>query len=114
MATWEEFSAITRHLEGVVQRKTLNRSEQVGEIEALIDKRGNMMQTLPEPGETEKHIVRDVLERDKTINQRLEMIFTGVKEDMRNNKKQKSTKNQYTNPYQNVAGSDGMFLDSKK
>ncbi|QAS53709.1 flagellar protein FliT [Halobacillus litoralis] len=116
MSVWTEFSSITKKLDEVVHQQVTekNRTALIEEVEVLLDKRASMLENLPEPSQEEKPLVKEVLQRDLKINQKLEFLFDGLKGDMRNMKKQKSSKQRYINPYQSVSGYDGMYLDHKK
>ncbi|WP_281975966.1 flagellar protein FliT [Halobacillus litoralis] len=116
MSIWTEFSSITNKLDEVVHQQVTekNRTAVIDEVEVLLDKRASMLENLPEPSQEEKPLVKEVLQRDLKINQKLEFLFDGLKDDMRNMKKQKSSKQRYINPYQSVSGYDGMYLDHKK
>ncbi|MGP4061274.1 flagellar protein FliT [Halobacillus sp. H74] len=116
MSVWTEFSSITKKLDEVVHQQVTekNRTAVIDEVEVLLEKRASMLENLPEPSREEKPLVKDVLQRDLKINQKLEFLFDGLKGDMRNMKKQKSSKQRYINPYQSVSGYDGMYLDHKK
>ncbi|MBA2175573.1 flagellar protein FliT [Halobacillus locisalis] len=114
MSTWQQFLTITTKLDEIVHSPTEKRSHVVEEVERLLEEREAIMYELPQPTEAEKPLLEEVKKRDLKINQKLEFLFNDLKRDMRNNKKQKASKKQYTNPYQNVSSYDGMFLDSKK
>lgn len=116
MSVWTEFSSITKKLDEVVHQQVTekNREAVIGEVEDLLEKRASMLENLPEPSQEEKPLVKEVLQLDLKINQKLEFLFDGLKGDMRNMKKQKSSKQRYINPYQSVSGYDGMYLDHKK
>lgn len=113
MASWQQFLTITKELDELVHSKE-KRSDVVSHLERLLDQRETMMRELEQPTEEEKPLLEEIKKRDLKINQKLEFLFNDLKRDMRNNKKQKASKKQYTNPYQNVSSYDGMFLDSKK
>ncbi|WP_079478180.1 flagellar protein FliT [Halobacillus salinus] len=114
MATWQQFLHITKELDDLVHSRTEKRAKIVSKLEHLLNQRQVMMHKLEQPNEEEKPLLEEVKKRDLKINQKLEFLFHDLKRDMRNNKKQKASKKQYTNPYQNVSSYDGMFLDSKK
>ncbi|REJ10188.1 flagellar protein FliT [Halobacillus trueperi] len=116
MGVWTEFASITEELDDVVHQPVneKNRTAFIEEVETLLDKRAAMLEQLSEPSQEEKPLVKEVQKRDLKINQKLEFLFEGLKRDMRNAKKQKSSKQRYVNPYQSVSGYDGMYLDHKK
>ncbi|MFD2922582.1 flagellar protein FliT [Halobacillus naozhouensis] len=117
MAVWEQFVSITEQLDEIVQQKVTdqNREAMITQIDELLDGREQILPVLTKPQTSrEQDIVNQVLQREPTINQRLEHILNELKVDLRNMKKQRSSKQRYTNPYQSVSGYDGMFMDHKK
>ncbi|MYL70015.1 flagellar protein FliT [Halobacillus litoralis] len=116
MGVWTEFASITANLDEVVHQPVheMNRTAVIEEVETLLNKRGVLLEQLSEPSQEEKQLVSEVQKRDLKINQQLECLFDGLKRDIRNAKKQKSSKQRYVNPYQSVSGYDGMYLDHKK
>ncbi|MEC3882769.1 flagellar protein FliT [Halobacillus sp. HZG1] len=116
MGGWTDFLSITKELDELVHRPIheKNRAAMVEKVDVLLDKREAMLRDLAQPSPEEKELVQEVIQRDLKVNQKLEFLFAGLKRDMRNAKKQKSSKQRYVNPYQSVSGYDGMYLDHKK
>ncbi|GEN54424.1 flagellar protein FliT [Halobacillus faecis] len=116
MSGWADFLSITKELDELVHRPIheKNRASIVEQVEGLLDQRETMLRDLTQPVDEEKVMVQEVLQRDLRINQKLEFLFSGLKRDMRNMKKQKSSKQRYINPYQSVSGYDGTYVDHKK
>ncbi|MCA1011241.1 flagellar protein FliT [Halobacillus halophilus] len=117
MTVWEQFYELTQQLEEKVHQTVTekNRAEMVAYVEGILAERSALLLKLPQPeSEAEREMIAEVLHKDVKINQKLEFLFNGLKRDMRNMKKQKSSKQRYANPYQNVSNYDGMYLDHKK
>ncbi|MBN9655901.1 flagellar protein FliT [Halobacillus sp. GSS1] len=116
MGGWTDFLSITKELDELVHRPIheKNRASIVEQVDDLLGTREAMLKNLPQPSYEEKELVQEVIQHDLKVNQKLEFLFAGLKRDMRDAKKQKSSKQRYVNPYQSVSGYDGMYLDHKK
>ncbi|MCA0984668.1 flagellar protein FliT [Halobacillus yeomjeoni] len=116
MSLWKEFLTLTEKLDETVHQTVTekNRSTILDDVDLLLDQRSDLIQRLPQPADSEMVLLDEVKKRDLKINQRLEFLLSGLKQDMRNMKKQKTSKQRYTNPYQSVSSFDGMYLDQKK
>lgn len=117
MNGWKKFLDVTTELDEVVHQQISdkNRTALLDQVDVLLDKRQSLMGELTQPyTDEERAMIQKVKKLDLKINQKLEFLLTDLKRDMRNNKKQKSSKQRYTNPYQNVSSYDGMFFDHKK
>jgi len=117
VAVWKQFYDLTLQLDEKVHETVTekNRAEMVAYVEGILAERSALLPKLPQPeNEGERALIADVLQKDIKINQKLEFLFEGLKRDMRNMKKQKSSKQRYANPYQSVSNYDGMYVDHKK
>ncbi|MYL49169.1 flagellar protein FliT [Halobacillus litoralis] len=116
MSDWTDFLSITKELDELVHRPIheKNRAAIVEQVDVLLDKREAMLRGLPQPSPEEKELVQQIIQSDLKVNQKLEFLFDGLKRDMRNMKKQKASKQRYTNPYKSVSGYDGTYVDHKK
>ncbi|MGV2621487.1 UNVERIFIED_CONTAM: flagellar protein FliT [Halobacillus marinus] len=116
MCVWEQFLTVTKELKHTVEQPVTdqNRAGIIADIQKLLAKRDDLLPHLPQPSQSEQELVRAVGNHDLVINQKMEFLFEGLKRDMRNMKKQKKSKQSYTNPYQSISGYDGMYLDHKK
>ncbi|WP_181347269.1 flagellar protein FliT [Thalassobacillus sp. CUG 92003] len=92
-----------------------DRAQVVDDVNDILDERGRYLEDAPSPEtDEEKQWAAHILEMEPRSQAKLETLFTGLKAEMKSMKKQKSSNRKYVNPYQNVATSDGMFLDKKK
>ncbi|RWZ55024.1 flagellar protein FliT [Halobacillus fulvus] len=114
MSVWQQFLNITTELDELVHSQTMKRSAILEQVDPLLEKRQELIVQLDQPAEGERALLDEVKKRDLKINQKLEFLFHDLKQDMRQSKKQTASKKQYTNPYQSVSTSDGMYLDYKK
>lgn len=116
MSVWRQYLTLTVKLDEAVHQPVTekNRATVIEQVEEYLNKRALLLEKLEQPSDEEKELLVDVKRRDLKINQKLEFLFDGLKRDMRNMKKQKSSKQRYVNPYQSVSGFDGMYLDHKK
>lgn len=92
------------------------RDEYIENINAMLDKRGTMIEDLVQEGflfEEQNRMHRTLLELDNGIKQRLAVVMEAVKQDMANLQKTKKSEQQYFNPYSNVRVMDGMYYDKK-
>lgn len=94
-----------------------DRDEFITEIDSLLDQRGVSIQQLTALGfvfdDTQK-IHQTLLELDKGIRERLNVVLQSIKLDMKELQSIKKSEQQYTNPYGHVQMMDGMYYDKKK
>lgn len=93
------------------------RDDFIEKINALLDKRGLIIENLQREGfkfDAQDRVHRTLFELDNGIKDRLELVMNAVKEDMANLKKTKKSEEQYFNPYASVRVMDGMYYDKKK
>ncbi|WP_079527188.1 flagellar protein FliT [Halobacillus hunanensis] len=117
MTVWAQFASITQQLDELVQQKVTNQNREamITQVDELLEGREQLLPELRKPqSSSEQAIVDQVLQREPSINQRLELMLNELKVDLRNMKKQRSSKQRYTNPYKSVSSYDGMFMDHKK
>lgn len=91
-----------------------NREEIINKLNQLIEARGKWMDQLQPPyTEAEKELGEKIYSLNIGIQNKMQQLFTDLKLEMRQVRKQKKTNESYTNPYKNVHVSDGTFMDSK-
>lgn len=87
------------------------------EINRQLDERGRVLELLQEEGfkiEPGNQVHATLIELDKGIRERLEVVMQEVKQDMKNLQTAKKNEKQYSNPYASVRVMDGMYYDKKK
>ncbi|MBM7551426.1 flagellar protein FliT [Thalassobacillus pellis] len=117
MSVLEEFYELTIQLYSKLNQKinSSNRTQLLEDINGVLSEREERIYLLTQPvTDVDKTRMKEILTLEPRIQQRLNFLFTELKMEMKNVKKQKSSNQKYTNPYKNVSGSDGMFLDKKK
>ena len=108
---------ITKQLEELlsVQVTSKNRAEVIDQVDELLEQRQkHLIQIYPPYSEQEKQVGKQVVQMNKHINQKMQIIFDALKKDIQQMNHQRKSTNSYTNPYKNVQTIDGMFMDSKQ
>lgn len=92
-----------------------NREEIIEQINELLNKRELELENVNFPlSKNEEESLREISVWNQTINTKFLEMKQQIQKDMIQLKKKKNTNQIYTNPYQNVATSDGRFYDKKK
>ncbi|WP_155591988.1 flagellar protein FliT [Lysinibacillus cavernae] len=92
------------------------RDNYIENINAMLDKRGTIINDLKQEGfhfDEQDRVHRTLLELDNGIKKRLAAVMDAIKQDMANLQKTKKSEQQYYNPYSNVRVMDGMYYDKK-
>lgn len=91
------------------------RDELITFITKKIAEREPLMEQIKGPyTDTEKQLGQKAIELDQLLQSKLNQLNNEIKADMRMTKKQQRSHSKYTNPYNQLANVDGMYLDSKK
>lgn len=104
-----------RHLESIPNGE--ERDEFIKEIDRQLDDRGKILDSLHQEGfqiDPQNKIHSMLIDLDKGIRERLELVMQKVKKDMKNLQSAKKNEKQYINPYSSVRVMDGMYYDKKK
>ncbi|MFS0674210.1 flagellar protein FliT [Ornithinibacillus sp. 179-J 7C1 HS] len=92
-----------------------DRESVIEEINKLLLQRGTIMEEAKEPYTKEElETGNKLLLLNKDVEQKLNLLFQGLKAEMKQVKKQKNSNLKYTNPYDKVQTNDGMFMDKRK
>ncbi|WP_284139273.1 MULTISPECIES: flagellar protein FliT [unclassified Virgibacillus] len=92
-----------------------NRPAVIEEVNALIEKRGMMMEMIQHPfSDEDQRIGQELIQLNNLIQQQMQILFDALKSEMKQVKKQKKSNHSYINPYSSVQSFDGMFMDKKK
>lgn len=108
---------ITEQLFHLVSKPVLSdqREERIEKITVLLDEREQLLSNLKPPfSQEEKQLFSKIVSWNETITTKFVELKQDIQHDMVQLKKTKSSNVQYTNPYQNVSTSDGMFYDKRK
>jgi len=117
MSRLEELYKLTIDLEATLNQEITNnnREEIIAEINELVDKREKVISDIQPPfTDAENEIGQKVIKLNKTIEQKLEAVFSQLKEEMKQMQKRKKSNRSYINPYGKMKTIDGMYLDSKQ
>lgn len=93
------------------------RDEYIDKINALLDERGEIINTLKNENfqintNIKSHVM--LIELDRGIRERLQHVMDVIKQDIKNIKNAKKNEQQYMNPYSSVRVMDGMYYDKKQ
>ncbi len=117
MSQVQKLHEVTSQLYELVQEEPAaeEREEIIGKVNDLLDKREVLLQDIQGPySDEEKKFGKEIVHMDLFVQERTNALMKQVKMDIARTKKQKSSNQKYTNPYQNVSNYDGMFMDQKK
>lgn len=87
------------------------------EIDRLLEERGQVLEALRDENDQfdqENKVHGMLVELDKGIRERLDLVMQAVKKDMKNLQTSKQKEKQYINPYSSVRVIDGKYYDKKK
>jgi len=93
------------------------RDEYIEKVNQLLDERGHALEALGVQGiqlDPNNKIHAMLLDLDKGIRERLDVVMRAVKDDMKQLQIAKKNEKQYSNPYSSVRVMDGMYYDKKK
>lgn len=117
MSRLDELYKLTIDLEATLNQEITNNNREsiITKINDLVDKRGIAMQEIQPPfTETENETGQKVIKLNETIEQKLEAVFSQLKEEMKQMQKRKKSNRSYINPYGKMKTIDGVYLDSKQ
>lgn len=85
------------------------------DLNRLLIKRGVEMENLSAPfSAEEQNLGEKLVPINEAVQKKMQVMFNGLKTEMKQVKKQKKSNQSYTNPYRSVQAMDGMFMDRKK
>lgn len=92
-----------------------NREKIIEQINELLNRREDALENVDFPlSQAEEGLLKEISLWNETINIKFLEIKQQIQKDMIQLKQKKATNQQYTNPYYNVATSDGRFYDKRK
>ncbi|MFC0525427.1 hypothetical protein ACFFGV_17725 [Pontibacillus salicampi] len=83
------------------------------EVNALLDARSTLLNQLEDINKEDPLLVT-IKQLNQEVDAKINQNFTSLKNEMIQFRKQYSSNEKYRNPYKNVSGFDGMYLDKKK
>jgi len=106
---------LTKDIVSLLNNHEIEREQMISELTELLQKREQLLENLKSPyTEAEQNIGEEIVELNKTIDTKVEQLFTDIKSDLNKVKQKKSLNLSYINPYGNIKTTDGMYLDSKQ
>ena len=93
------------------------RDKYIEEVNELLDERGGFVEELGAKDvrlDASNQLHAMLMDLDKGILERLDVVMRAVKEDMKSLQVAKKNEKQYSNPYSSVRVMDGMYYDKKK
>ena len=87
------------------------------EVDRLLEQRGQVLEALRDENyqlDKENKVHGLLIELDKGIRDRLDLVMQAVKKDMKNLQMAKQKEKEYINPYSSVRVLDGKYYDKKK
>lgn len=91
-----------------------DRDNTIDKLNQLIDERGQWMEKLSPPyTDEEKKLGEKIYELNLGVQEKMQLLFQEIKQEMAQVKRQKKTQQSYANPYKDLSTSDGTFLDRK-
>lgn len=103
-----------KYLENVPRGE--QRDQFIQEVERQLDERGKLIVLLDKKEfqlNSQNKIHSMLIELDKGIRERLDIVMEEIKKDMKNLQSAKKNEKQYLNPYASVRVMDGMYYDKK-
>ncbi|RDW16523.1 flagellar protein FliT [Oceanobacillus arenosus] len=92
-----------------------SREAVITDLNRLLIRRGVEMENLSPPFSTEEQSLGEKLVPiNQAVQKKMQVMFSGLKTEMKQVKQQKKSNQSYTNPYRSVQAMDGMFMDRKK
>lgn len=90
------------------------RMKVIGEVNGLLEDREEVLKTiLPPYTDNEKVIGRKIVDLDQEIQEKMEVLYLTVRDDLKYLKQKKDSNLSYMNPYGKMETIDGMYMDNK-
>ncbi|WP_374721185.1 flagellar protein FliT [Peribacillus tepidiphilus] len=91
-----------------------DREDGIQTIEALLDKREELLKEATPPFSPEEmQTGKELIEMEKTLRVQLEKVKNSIKKDIIGLQAKKQGNQKYSNPYENLT-TDGVFYDKRK
>lgn len=108
--------SLTREIKKLLEYITREqREEHINKLLELLDQRQIWIERIPSAvTATEQVLGREIVQMNKEINHKLNIILRDIKTDIQKEKQKSVHAKKYLNPYQSISNLDGRFLDQKK
>lgn len=111
----EIYTITTNMLQALNSLDKHNREQIINKVSEQIVAREVLINGIKPPyTEEEEMIGRKVNDLNVTIQERMEALYTQVKDDIIQLKQNKTSNITYINPYNKLKTTDGIYLDSKQ
>lgn len=113
----EKLYEITIQLKEILDQEITSneRGAVIEQVNKLIDKRSVYLERVTPPFSEEESVIgKKLVLLNEEIQKRMLELFSDLKSEMKQVKKQRKSNMSYTNPYKNVKSPDGMFMDRKE
>ncbi|WP_411953887.1 flagellar protein FliT [Alkalibacillus sp. S2W] len=92
----------------------IDREELINEFNQFVEKRGQLINQLDgEYSDEERELAQELLRLDEALRQKADQYMNSFQQDIGKFKKQQAGNKKYINPYQNLRGNDGGFIDTR-
>jgi flagellar protein FliT len=117
MDALQEVYKITLEMKDLLEPPITSQTREsiIEELNRMIEERGRWMEQISPPyTEEEREFGERIYKLNIGIEEKMHQLFGELKIEMKQIQKQKKSQQTYSNPYKQVAVSDGTFLDKKK
>ncbi|MEE8671110.1 MAG: flagellar protein FliT [Heyndrickxia coagulans] len=84
-------------------------------VHRLLDRRGALLAAIKPPFSAEAQLLgRKIMDLDKQLKPLMQETLSGIRSDIQQAAKKKTSMKQYINPYQSLQLNDGRFYDRKR
>ncbi|MDQ0159647.1 hypothetical protein [Alkalibacillus salilacus] len=92
----------------------IDREELIYEFNQFVEKRGQLIGQLDgNYTDEERELAQELLKLDESLRQQADHYMSSFQQDIGKFKKQQIGNRKYINPYQNLRGKDGGFIDTR-
>ncbi|GAA0472321.1 hypothetical protein [Alkalibacillus silvisoli] len=96
------------------QAGEIDREQLVSEFDEFVEKRGRLIEKLSgDYTDEEKQLGEETLKLDRELRNLVDQYMKSFQQDFASFKKRQVTNKKYINPYQNLQGQDGSFIDKR-
>ncbi|WP_188206700.1 hypothetical protein [Alkalibacillus aidingensis] len=96
------------------QPEQKKREELINAFEDFVSKRDQLLKKIEGPySDDEKHLGQELIKMDQNLRQLVDHYLKSFQQDFASFKKKQASNKKYINPYQNLYGKDGSFIDKK-
>ncbi|GEL78700.1 hypothetical protein [Tenuibacillus multivorans] len=114
MPALNELYVLTEQMIEHLEQSKKSREEIVNLFDDYVSKRDKLLKEIQPPySDGEKKVGKTLVELDQQLQLKVNQFFKSFKSDLAYLKKKRQSNKKYINPYANVYGTDGSFIDKK-